>query len=285
MTLSELKSWLQGQLTSTKASEQSWLDLAGALAQGIHDHVEGYLDRLKSRNSLYDMERKDLLKDTEELRKVFPISDEIEEADLPHVIMRRQDEVHFKKTIYPLVATLTREFSGMQVSWEPLYAPIDQEKYPYGDLFVTQHEIDNFEAQGLTKDDFFMTSRGVIRIPINDVRGGERGVSEEDILKFEEKVRRVIYPLVPLRIVCDGQSYFISIQLAEVADFIRPAISHIVDEAYLMPEKEGDGSNPGTFEVDTTLTTTDEVKASPIYGTPRCDAVPCDAIALDRRYY
>lgn len=35
MTLSELKSWLQGQLTSTKASEQSWLDLAGALAKAF----------------------------------------------------------------------------------------------------------------------------------------------------------------------------------------------------------------------------------------------------------
>lgn len=230
------------------------------------------------------MERKDLLKDTEELRKVFPISDEIEEADLPHVIMRRQDEVHFKKTVYPLVATLTREFSGMQVSWEPLYAPIDQEKYPYGDLFITQHEMDNFEAQGLTKDDFFMTSRGVIRIPMNEIYGGSGGLSEEEILKFEEKVRRVIYPLVPLRIVCDGQSYFIDIRLVEVADFIRPVTSHIVDEAYSVTET-GESSAPGTFEVETTLVTTDEVKASPIYGTPRCDAVPCDAIALDRRYY
>jgi hypothetical protein len=284
MVLSELKEWLQGQLTSTKASEQSWLDLASALAQGINDHVEGYLDRLKARNSLYDMEVKDLLRDTEELRKVFPISDGVVEEDLPHVIMRRQDEVHFKKTIYPLVATLTREFFGMRVSWEPQYAPVDQEKYPYGSLFVTQHEIDSYAPQGLLRDDFFMTSRGVIRVPINDVSGGENGVSEDDIALFEEKVRRVIYPLVPLRIVCDGQSYYISISIVDVFDLLHSVTTHVADVPFQVHDETEVARNTQD-DVTENSAMSDEVKATPIYGTPRMDSVPCDAISLDRRYY
>lgn len=285
MVLSELKEWLQGQLTSTKASEQSWLDLASALAQGISDHVEGYLDRLKARNSLYDMEVKDLLRDTEELRKVFPISDSVVEEDLPHVIMRRQDEIHFKKTIYPLVATLTREFSGMQVTWEPQYAPIDQEAFPYGTLFVTQHEIDNYAAQGLEREDFFMTSRGVIRVPINDVAGGTGGVSESDIRAFEEKVRRVIYPLVPLRISCDGQSYYISISMVEIIDVLKTVTTRIVEEPFEAQDLPEVGTETTKDAVRDLPEMTDEVKAAPIYGTPRMDSIPCDAIALDRRYY
>lgn len=284
MKLQELKTWLQGQLTSTKASEQSWLDLAAALAQGIHDHVEGLIDRLKARNSLYDMDTEDLLKDTEELRTIFPIPETVSDSDLPHVIMRRQDEIHFKKTVYPLVATIAREFSGMDVSWEPLFAPIDQEEYPYGSLFITRHEMDNYISQGLSPDDFFMTSRGVIRVPINDVAGGSSGVSEEDVVAFESRVRRVIYPLIPLRIACDGQSYFISISMVDLVEVIQPMKSHVFNENLKTNDEEEVVQLPDTA-VDSIITTTDETQATTFYGTPRLDSIPCDAIMLDRRYY
>lgn len=284
MKIDELKLWLQSQLTSTKASETSWLDLASALAQGIHDHVEGLLDRIKSRNSLYDMEKQDLLLDTKELRTIFPIADTVSDEDLPHVIMRRQDEIHFKKTVYPLVATISREFAGMNISWEPLYAPVDQVAYPYGDLFVTQHEMENYLQQGLSKDDFFMTSRGVIRVPINNVAGGVNGITEDDIAVFEARVRRVIYPLIPLRIVCDGQSYFISVSMSEIVDVIQPLRSHITDN-YFQATDESEIKPVIKLDVVQSVVMTDETKASRLYGTPRMDSVRCDAISLDRRYY
>ncbi len=217
MELDDLKSWLRGQLTSTKRKEESWIDLAYAIAEGISEHVENYLDRLKARNSLFDMEKADLLVDTEELRKVFPLAD-VSDEDLAHTVMQRQDAVHFKKTVYPMISTLAREFAGMQVTWEPLYAPIDQEQHPYGDLFVTLPEMENYESQGLTPDKWFMTSRGVLRVPMNDVAGGADGVTEDAIVAFEEKLKRIIYPLVPLRIVCEGQSYFISISFSDLVE-------------------------------------------------------------------
>lgn len=283
MKLEELKTWIKGQLTQTKSKEQSWADLATALAHGIHEHVEGLLDRIKSRNSLYDMNHEDLLLETEELRTVLPIPDSVSEEDLPHVIMRRQDEIHFKRTVYPLIATIAREFAGMDVTWEPLYAPCDLETYPYGELFITQHEIDNYLSQGMTQDDFFMTSRGVIRVPINDIAGGSNGVTEESIATFEARVRRFIYPLIPLRIVCDGQSYFISISMTDIVEFINPMQAKIT--GLLNTEEESDATQNKPSEITALVTTTDEAKASPIYGTPRMDSVPCDAIILDRRYY
>lgn len=283
MKLEELKTWIKGQLTQTKSKEQSWADLATALAHGIHEHVEGLLDRIKSRNSLYDMNHEDLLLETEELRTVLPIPDSVSEEDLPHVIMRRQDEIHFKRTVYPLIATIAREFAGMNVTWEPLYAPCDLKTYPYGELFITRHELDNYLSQGMTKDDFFMTSRGVIRVPINDVAGGSNGVTEESIATFEARVRRFIYPLIPLRIVCDGQSYFISISMTDIVEFINPMQAKIT--GLLNTEEESDATQNKPNAITALMTTTDETKASPMYGTPRMDSVPCDAIILDRRYY
>ncbi len=113
--LDDFKSWLQGQLPAAKAKEQSWIDLAGAIAESIYNHVDNYLDRLKDRNSLYDMSPEDLLKESEELRKVFPIEG-VTIEDLPNVVMQRRDEIHFKKTVYPMIATLAREFAGMPVA-------------------------------------------------------------------------------------------------------------------------------------------------------------------------
>lgn len=287
MDLESLKSWLKGQLTQRKGEQESWADLAYAIAEGIHEHVEGYLDRLKSRNSLFDMEKEDLLMDTIELRRVFPIGD-VSDDDLAHTVMQRQDAVHFKKTVYPLVATLAREFSGMSVTWEPLYAPIDQEAYPYGTLFVTSQEMPNYEAGGLTPDKWFKTSRGVIRVPVNDVSGGETGVTEEDIAAFEEKVRRVIYPLVPLRIVCDGQTYYISMALAELVDFLAKTTTHITGDSTTTQEDEADikgVQRPSDVTTTRPVIRDDGAAATPIYATPRLDSVPMDAIILDKVYY
>ncbi len=281
--LDDFKSWLQGQLPKAKASEQSWVDLAGAIAESIYTHVDVYLDRLKSRNSLYDMEKADLLQDSVELRKVFPIED-VADEDLPHVLMQRRDEIHFKKTVYPLIATLAREFEfqGMKVTWQPLYAPKDQERWPYGTLFATEQELDDFTA--IPREDFFLTSRGTIRVPINEIEGGYAGVDEAALQDFERKVRRVIYPLLPLRIVCDGQVYYINLPISEFVDFISSYRDVISDPPHHTAE-EDDAISQMQDLVGATMTTDDLTKVTSIYGTPRADALPVDAIGVDRVYY
>ncbi|CAH0543062.1 hypothetical protein [Vibrio marisflavi] len=274
-----LKSWLTGQLTKTKQNEQSWTDLASSIAELASNHIESFITRLRSRNSLYDMNKEDLEQDSIELRKVFPLGD-VSDEDLPHVIMQRRDEIHFKRNVYPLVSTLAREFSGMEVSWEKLYAPIDQEKYPYGTLFALESELSDF--YDLTPEDFFLTSRGVIRIPINKIQSGPDGIGNDEIDAFEEKVKRVIYPLIPLRIACDGQTYYIKYELSELVEWVT--YSDAVTD-HLKTEEKPISIEPAPMKVTQKMETTDEKKVDAVYGTPRMDAVPMDAIALDRVYY
>lgn len=84
--------------------------------------------------------------------------------------MQRKDGIHFKKTIYPLISTLAREFKGLRVKLERIYTPVDQERFPYGTFLVPESESGlELELQnGLNPSDIFLTSRGAIRIPLND---------------------------------------------------------------------------------------------------------------------
>lgn len=73
------------------------------------------------------------------------------------LLAQRLDEVHFKGTILPIEQTFWREFGCIPVSWEPLYAPVNIEKHPYGSYFATEIEIPTAQAQF---GEFFLTSRG-----------------------------------------------------------------------------------------------------------------------------
>lgn len=271
-----IKRWLKGQLTKTKAKEQPWSDLAQSLAELLEMHVESYLTRLKNRSSLYDLTKEDLLEDTKELRKIFPLGN-VKDEDLAHVIMQRKDEIHFKKTVYPLLSTLTREFQGMEVEWVRLFAPIDQERYPYGSLYAQEDELDDFHD--LTRDDFFLTSRGVIRIPINMIQSGFSGIGENEIREFEERVRQVVYPLIPLTIVCDGQVYYIKINLLELIEWTE------YKDAITMPLQPIEQTECAAYSQQdsnkTIVTTTENKQATVIRARARFGAVPIGAIALD----
>ena len=276
----KLKKWLVNQLTKTKQQEESWSDLAESLGELIAMHVEGLVTRLKARNSLYDMNKQDLEVESIELRKVFPLGD-VKDEDLPHAIMQRRDEIHFKKTVYPLISTIAREFAGMEVSWEKLYAPIDQERFPYGELFALESELNDFHD--LEPEDFFLTSRGVIRIPITKIQSGQAGIGEEEIRKFEEKVKRVIYPLIPLRIVCSGQIYYIKIELSELVEWVE--YSDTITNSLSSTQERPSHTEFGHNEAHTIVSLNERKTTSPIYATPRMDANPMDAVILDRVYY
>lgn len=280
MSESKIKSWLKGQLTNAKKNEQSWSDFVLAFGEVLENHIETYIDRLKTRSSIYEMSKPDLLEETKELRKIFPLG-EVSDEDLPHVIMQRQDEIHFKKTVYPLMATISREFNGMNVEWIRLYAPINQERYPYGTLFVQEDKLDDFHD--LKREDFFLTSRGVIRIPVNMIQSGSKGIGEEEIRAFEARIRQVIYPLIPLRISCDGNVYYIKINILELIEWVEQRTSA---KTYLDPMKQVECSTESQKnKVQTKIPITEDKPVTPVYTSPRLDAIPLDALALDRVYY
>ncbi|HHF2910613.1 TPA: hypothetical protein ACPJ0C_003729 [Vibrio alginolyticus] len=279
MAFGDFRKWLSGQLTKARQKETAWVDLASAIAESIETHVESYIEKLKARSSLYEMDKESLLEDIKELRKIFPLG-EVADEDLPHVVMQRKDEIHFKKTIYPLISTLAREFKGLRVKWERIYAPVDQERFPYGTFSVPESELEL--QNGLNPSDFFLTSRGAIRIPLNDI-AGEDGITEEAIRAFEAKIRRVVHPLIPLRIVLDGQLYSIEFEVMDMVE-IPNYSDHVTVGKQTTTDIESTPSYKQDF-VQTGTTTQEERPVSPMYGTPRMDAIPLDAISIDRRYY
>ncbi|MCV5928178.1 phage tail protein, partial [Escherichia coli] len=75
-------------------------------------------------------------------------------------------EIHFKGTERPINQTIYREFNGISVLWDPIYAPVDLERHPYGTVLIPESTL---ETTGGTFGEMFLTSRGMISIPINDL--------------------------------------------------------------------------------------------------------------------
>ncbi|WP_432773860.1 hypothetical protein [Vibrio parahaemolyticus] len=271
--MSNLQSWLKSQLTRTKRNTEAWTDFAHALGSLLESHVENYLERIKTRNSLFDMQPQDLQVEIRELGDFFAFGD-VAETDLPMTVMQRQDQIHLKKTVYPLEATLRREFAGMEVTWQPLYAPTDLVKYPYGTVLVTADDLDMQENK-----DWFMTSRGVIQVPLNEVRVND----EESLREFEEKLRRVVYPLVPLRIVMQGTSYYLKFELWDVIEWVVQGISQ-VDTAIRIEDLD----DVPKFIQKITLDWFDEDKPRAIptrQAQTRLDAYASDTFRVDKNFF
>lgn len=81
------------------------------------------------------------------------------------LLQQRFDEIHFKGTERPINQTIYREFNGISVLWDPIYAPVDFERHPYGTVLIPESTL---ETTGGTFGEMFLTSRGMISIPIND---------------------------------------------------------------------------------------------------------------------
>lgn len=270
----KLNHWIKTQLTSSRKSEAAWLDLVGSIATAIEAHIEEYLDKLKVRQSLYEMDKESLLEEFKELREIFPLGN-VSDENLPHVVMQRQDEIHFKKMLYPLLATMRREFMGMAIKWERIYAPVNQVDYPYGELLIHESEL---EYSGFTKDELFLTSRGAILIPMSAIY--ELGL---DIEQLEETIRKVVYPLIPLRIVLDGQLYVIDFKVTDLIETV--SISSEITEAVSIQD---DLTLTAEIKNQTVLHSTGLAEESPVdavYGAPRMGAMPIDVLPLDRVYY
>lgn len=276
------KNWLVDRLTESRAGEPIWKDFAHALQDLINNHAEEYITRLRRKVSLFDADKRDLDQILRELGAFFALGN-VKDENLPIVIMQRQDQIHQKKTIYPLVNTLVREFNGIKVTWEALYAPIDQEAHPYGTKFVIEREI---AEEAIPRDQWFMTSRGVIRVPMLEVRRAFDGDSDADaaVSEFEELLKSVIYPLIPLRIVCDGQQYYLSFDLIEVMERLSNKSSAI--ETVIPPAIERLESNGNKVSAILTRPPAfNNIREAYLYpSSNRLDAFACDALSIDKTY-
>lgn len=101
---------------------------------------------------------------TNELGQFFTIRTS-NSSSVPMLLQQRLDEIHFKGTERPINQTIYREFNGISVLWDPIYAPVDLERHPYGTVLIPESTL---ETTGGTFGEMFLTSRGMISIPIND---------------------------------------------------------------------------------------------------------------------
>ena len=204
--------WFKEQMTSAKQNSGLWAGFADVVQSMLNSIVMPLIERTANRKSLYSMDKDDLRKRMGELGKFFYI-DGKNSASLPVLLSQRLDEIHFKGTNRPIEATLWREFKNLAATWAPLYAPVDQAKFPYGSYFVNRDELETAKGK---YGDFFLTSRGRISVALNDVYDVYSDTDPSKVLdEFMRQFKMVIEPLIPLHIVFDGMGYHLRFELVE----------------------------------------------------------------------
>lgn len=205
----------QSKLVKSLREIPAWKELASSLEELNKQTIELTLERLKGMTSVFTMHKDDLQVLFSELGAYFAVG-KSEDEDIPLLLQQRTDEIHYKGYEYPLNKTFEREFLGIPMSWQQLYAPKDLKTYPYGTKFLLLRDIEN---EGLNPDDYFQTYRAVIFSRLDQVKG-KMGIDE-----FEQLLSRVALPLIPTHIAFDGQQYYM--QAIILGDYmIEPIIQH-----------------------------------------------------------
>lgn len=269
--------WFRDRLTKAKLNAPMWTELADAIQEIFSDHVEPIIERLRGMGSAFAMAPEDLDRRVEELGPFFWMSERVEREDWPLALLQRQDEIHLKKTDYPLVSTIAREFSGMQVDWAPLYAPIDQKKWPYGTRFTT---MEMMEFEDIPESQWFMTSRGVIRVPLP--RLSEASISgstiDDQCAEFEAILARFVTPVIPLHIVFDGAQYYLEYNLVEGNEWLEMLLCEI-SQSFPPVSEGGESADYSEAEITTTYPVMNGRDTQ--VRTNRLDGIPVDAYQMD----
>ncbi|MDC9590765.1 hypothetical protein PSI23_16095 [Xenorhabdus sp. XENO-10] len=229
-----IKDWLKNRLTPEKQKSKLWCEFTDSLQIVLEKTVEPLLERISSRKSIFTMHHEDLDKRIAELGKFFIIRTENEKSK-PVLLSQRLDEIHFKGTERPISSTFWREFKNLPAKWVPLWAPIDQTRFPYGALFLPQDLVDAAQSK---YGKFFLTSRGVIQLSLNTLYE-QYGYKEQAKLfrKLTEQFDQVIAPLIPLEIVFNGFHFYFYFTITEEAELlILKQISVLVDAKFKIQE-------------------------------------------------
>lgn len=206
------ENWFKKRLTAAKQTSELWTGFADAVQTLLESSVLPIIERTSNRKSLFTMDSEAMSTRIKELGRFFYIN-ESTATSLPILLQQRLDEIHFKGTERPIESTLWREFKNLAAEWKPLYAPVNQDKWPYGSYFVTEDEL---EAAKPKYGEFFLTSRGRISVALNDVYETFSDVNPENVLnEFMAQFKLVVEPLIPLKIVFDGMGYHLSYKITE----------------------------------------------------------------------
>lgn len=251
-------SWFKSRLTPAKQNSVLWSPLATMVQSLFASFADPYLTRVSNKKSIFTMDDSDLDTRIAELGKFFTIRTS-DASSKPMLLQQRLDEIHFKGTERPITQTFYREFDGVPITWQPLYAPVDTEKYPYGTVLISS---DTLDSVGHTYGEMFLTSRGVISVSINDLMAAidsgdleldsgdttQAAVTEAALTRFKQYVK----PLLPCHIVFDGLSLYISQSEDE-----RPDEMHLISLSDTAGQygyvESGDTASAGEITTSMTL--------------------------------
>lgn len=273
-----IKDWLKKQLIPEKQETGLWPDFADAVQVVYEAQVKPLLSRLSDRKSFFTMHPEDMDTRISEYGRFF-VMGETDKASRPILLAQRLDEVHFKGTDRPIVSTFWREFGNLPVNWEPLYAPLDQERFPYGTFFTTENGVKIAQE---SYGEFFLTSRGTINVDLNKLYE-IYGYEEQDklIKRLIKDVDRIVAPLLPLETVFDGISLRLDFWLEEAEEVMKYASATVgSSRAFLFqPFRESIELQYVEASYDAGEITPQTCSQDPIYL--RLDTMPVDAWPLD----
>ncbi|EGJ3009430.1 phage tail protein, partial [Escherichia coli] len=153
----------------------------------------------------------------------------------------------------------------------------------YGTVLIPESTL---ETTGGTFGEMFLTSRGMISIPINDLARtmgitgtiDQSAITEEILRKFNQFVK----PLLPLHIVFDGLTLYLSVVVNEQADMITLNEISDTEKAFCWFETSDTTSLTGVTSISAPITATPGgtiVKATPTFDRTRADDLLLDSDA------
>lgn len=273
-----IKDWLKNQLTPEKRESEVYVGFVEVLQKLVDDYVEPTLERILQRRSFFTMTPLDLEIRMAELGRFFRILTR-SQASKPIILQQRLDEIHYKGTYHPIQSTIRRELNNLPASWAPLYAPKDQVKYPYGTYYADESTL---SVDTNTFGDFFLTSRGKIKIPLNVLYEKYSGQDQGALItRLTEEFNDVILPLIPLHIVFEGFLFYLefTVTARECVLVMNSADVNLrIDDAFKARAEQMAGFQinnvfPGQNLPQQVRTLTPEIH--------RFDQMPLDAWALD----
>lgn len=200
--------WLSSMLTKAKQKSSMWLTLADTIQASFDDELSIVVDTITRNRSVMTMSVEEVKRKQESLGHFFSVLD-APDVEKGLTLLHRLDQIHLKATEFPIKDMVKRNFDGLEMDWSPVYAPINQEEFPYGTRFIAQTEFDNLDAS--SKEQYFMTSRGRMILNLNKYLP-----PKEEMDKIYNTIFETIIPLIPLDIVFDG--FFTQVKIVAVFD-------------------------------------------------------------------
>ena len=152
-----MENWLSKRLSPKKRDEPRWVQLAESFQSLWEDNFDPDAQRLLDLRSIFTAWLDVLDKIISELGDYFR-ADIGADEDKPMQIVWRRLELEMKDTDSAIQLFLKRKFLGLDIQWVPLY-------HKKTDTYLSDlYSKDEIAFQGWSEDDFFLTSRGKIRL-------------------------------------------------------------------------------------------------------------------------